>query len=720
MPPLTTSVFDLAAHPAKDEPARITDDERHFAAMSTSLDELIADLTSRLDVLRRTSARKGKQAIERDLEIHELNRRLRTLRRFRLDLCLGRIVSGNPEDGSVEVHYIGRIGLTDRTGRQLLIDWRAPAAAPFFSATPAHPMGLRSRRRYRWGRGQIVDYWDEVFTTDAADDGSLVLDDDSAFIAGLGASRSPRMRDVLSTIASDQDTIVRADSHGALAVDGGPGTGKTVVALHRAAYLLYADPRLAGNRGGVLVVGPHEPYLGYIADVLPSLGEESVQTVTLRDLLPEGARARPETDPTVARLKASSSMVDAIEPAVRFYETPPTTSMTVETDWADVVLTRPDWAEAFAAPEAGTPHNEARDQVWEALVDIIIAKHDRDVPTTQLRNSLADNEELTSTLGRAWPILEYTDLVGDLWSVPAYLRLCAPELVRDDVAALQRTDVDAWTTSDLPLLDAARRRLGDPAASRRRRHAEAQRRAGHDRMERVVDELLDSSTYDDGEGLMSMLRSTDLRDVLDDADTVPTNDADVLAGPFAHIIVDEAQELTDAEWQMLLARCPSRSFTVVGDRAQARSGFTDTWTERLERVGLRDVTMASLTVNYRTPEEIMTHAEPVIRAALPDANVPTSIRSSGLPVRHAAVGELDEILRVWLAENDEGTACVIGDPAFVGTARVRSLSPQQAKGLEYDLVVLVNPDEFGSGVTGAVDRYVAMTRATRELVVLDQ
>jgi DNA helicase IV len=193
---------------------------------------------------------------------------------------------------------------------------------------------------------------------------------------------------------------------------------------------------------------------------------------------------------------------------------------------------------------------------------------------------------------------------------------------------------------------------------------------------------------------------------------------DVLAGPFAHVVVDEAQELTDAEWQMLLLRCPSRSFTIVGDRAQARHGFGESWEERLARIGLSQVALASLTINYRTPEEVMAEAEPVIRAVLPDANVPTSIRSTGVPVVHGYVSELRWIVDAWLAAHAEGLACVIGDPMFEGTSRVRSLTPELSKGLEFDLVVLVDPEEFGTGIEGAVDRYVAMTRATQQLVVL--
>ncbi|ESU46955.1 putative helicase [Streptomyces sp. HCCB10043] len=241
-------------------------------------------------------------------------------------------------------------------------------------------------------------------------------------------------------------------------------------------------------------------------------------------------------------------------------------------------------------------------------------------------------------------------------------------------------------------------------------------------MDRVVESLLADETLADadadGEGALVMLRGEDLRESLATADRPSGVEPDVLAGPFAHIVVDEAQELTDAQWQMLIRRCPSRSFTVVGDRAQARNGFPESWRERLERVGLDRITLASLTVNYRTPEEIMAEAAPVIRVALPDANVPVSVRSSGIPVAHGRAEDLDTVLADRLAAHGDGTACVIGALDFRATARVRSLTPELSKGLEFDLVVLVEPETFGEGVRGAVDRYVAMTRATRELVIL--
>lgn len=710
--PLATSAFDLPDHLSpKADPTLIAGDEEHFAAIAESLEQSIADLSERLDAARKAPGGRGQEAMDRDMEIHRLTARLRALRRFGLDLCLGHMVR---TDDPAPVH-VGRLGLTDSTGRRLLLDWRSPAAEPFFGATHANPMGLASRRRYRWTRGRVSDYWDEVFTPEGLES-RAALDDQSAFIASLGGNRSPRMRDVLGTIQADQDAIIRARSRGTLVVDGGPGTGKTVVALHRSAYLLYSDPHLGHRRGGVLFVGPHQPYLAYVSDVLPSLGEEGVQTCMVRDLVPEGAGATVETDPDVARLKSSADLVSAIEKAVRFYEEPPKTGTTVTTPWSDVWLGAEDWAAAFDAADPGTPHNEAREQVWDELLTIIADKHDEEAPPHLLRRTLQQDKELLTTLNSAWPLIEPTDLVGDLWSVPAYLRMCAPWLSPGDVKALQREEPQAWTVSDLPFLDAARQRLGDPEASRRRRRQEAAVTAEREQVAAVIDDLI--AADDDFEGVVTMLRHPDIRENLVGETAWRSTDPDLLAGPFAHIVVDEAQELTDAEWQMLLLRCPSRSFTIVGDRAQARHGFIESWQERLERIGLDRITLASLSTNYRTPEEIMAEAEPVIRAVLPDANVPISIRRTDVPVVHGSASDLGSLLDTWLAAHAEGIACVIGDPTFRATSRVRSLTPELTKGLEFDLVVLVDPEAFGTGIEGAVDHYVAMTRATQQLVIL--
>jgi hypothetical protein len=711
---LTTSAFHLPDNlSAKADPALIAADDQHFALIASTLEQSIADLSSQLDAERKKPGGIGQAAMDRDQEIYRLSARLRLLRRFGLDLCLGRMVMADEP----EPVYVGRLGLKDSTGRRLLLDWRSPVAEPFFGATHANPMGLTSRRRYRWSRGFITDFWDEVFTPERLVE-NAALDDQSAFIASLGSNRSARMRDVLGTIQADQDAIIRAGSRGALVVDGGPGTGKTVVALHRTAYLLYSDPRLGHRRGGVLFVGPHQPYLTYVSDVLPSLGEEGVRTCTIRDLVAEGAEATTEKDAEVARLKSSAALVKAIETAVRFYEEPPTKPMTITTPWSNIRLTAIDWAEAFDAADPGSRHNDARDRVWGALLAILMDKVDDEVPRDQLRRSLRQNRPLLTALNRAWPLIDAADLVADLWSVPAYLRTCAPWLSPDEVRMLQRADAAAWTVADLPMLDAARQRLGDPEVSRRKRRQEAAAAAERERMEGVVENLIVAGDDEYGGGLVSMLRGEDFHDALVDEAALSTADPDELAGPFAHIVVDEAQELTDAEWQMLLLRCPSRSFTVVGDRAQARHGFTESWQQRLQRVGFGEMNLASLSINYRTPEEVMVEAEPVIRAALPDANVPTSIRRTGVPVTHGNVSDLSTILEAWLADHEEGIACVIGDPTFRGTSRVRSLTPVLAKGLEFDLVVVIDPEAFGVGIEGAVDRYVAMTRATSQLVIL--
>lgn len=707
---MTESLFALPDSP-KADPALIERDQEHFAAIATAVDSQIRDLTRRRDETRRVRTASGQSALERDLETHRITARLRLLERYGSDVVLGHMQLEDQPHAT----YIGRVGIADADGTQLLIDWRAPAAEPFFSATHAHPMGLAYRRRYRWARGRIVDYWDEVFT-EADGDHRHALDDQSAFVASLGSARTGAMRDVLATIQSDQDAIIRADSTGPLVVDGGPGTGKTVVALHRAAYLLYADPRLGARRGGLLIVGPHRPYLNYVSDVLPSLGEEDVQTCTIADMIEESAGARHETDPIAAQLKSSARMIEVVEPAVRLYEDPPITPTLVETPWRDAAITPADWARIFAAREPGIAHNEAQDQIWQALIDVVHGKIDDDVPRDALARALAQNRALRRQLHSIWPILDATDLVADLWAVPAYLKMCAPWLSAEDRASLRRAEGSPWTIEDLPILDAMRGRLGDLSATASRRARESAVAERREYMDDVVQNLI--AADDDGEGIVTSLVQSDLREVLDDDEYGAPGSTGGLDGPFAHIIVDEAQELTDAEWSMILRRCPSRSLTIVGDRAQARRGFAESWSQRLTRAGVPTPRISSLTVNYRTPSEVMEAAEPVIRAAIPDANVPTSVRSSGVPVRFGAADELDAIVSEWEARTPEGTGCVIGSFDFVETPRVRSLPPEEAKGLEFDLVVLADPDSFGDGIAGAVDRYVAMTRATQELVIL--
>ncbi len=689
-------------------------DATQFDRLSTALDEALAQTSERLNQFRSAPVRPGQEALERDLNVHNLSSRIRLLSRYGADLCLGRMVPTNGET----VTYVGRVGIHDHSGTPVVIDWRSPAAEPFFAATPAQSMELSSRRRYRWRGGKVVNYWDEAFTS-PAEGPAIHLDEDSALRAAVSRARTSRMQDVLATIAADQDAIIRASARLPLLVDGGPGTGKTVVALHRAAYLLYSDPRLQRRDGNILFVGPHPQYLSYIADVLPDLGEEGVRTCTLFDLVPEGAGAIIETDPMVAALKADSRMMTAIEPAVALYEEPPTEPMDLETRWGVCRLPGRAWATAFAAVEPGTPHNEAHAQIWEVLADIVtpaLSSEEHEPTPDAVAEELRRIPDLTRALHRAWPLLDPAELIADLWEVPAYLRRCAPWLTREELGQLRRRPTEPWTDADLPLLDAARHRLGDPDHPRRERVREAALAESNRQMDAVIDHLVAS---DDSEmQVMSMLTKADLREVLADQEPLRPTSAGALAGPFDHVVIDEAQELTDAQWSMILRRCPSRSLTIVGDRAQSRRGFPESWTERLARVGLDRVTQAKLTINYRTPSEVMDYAEPLIRAVLPDANVPQSIRSAGVPVRHHKVAELDAIVTQWLRSNTEGTVAVISAVRLAVPERVQCLTPNEAKGLEFDLVVVVAPENFGTGITAAVDRYVAATRATRQLVVL--
>lgn len=704
--------FDLSDdHAAKSADDLIAAYRAHLRRLGAALARERDALTARLALVRRQAADAGVTAVDRDLEIRRLSATLRLRERYGIDMCLGRMTpaAGPPV-------YIGRAGVSDADGTRLLVDWRAPAAEPYFAATWEDPRGLLSRRRYRWNRGRITDYWDEALSPEGLD-GAASLDDQSAFLASLEAHRTGRMRDVLATIQADQDAIVRAPSPGALVVDGGPGTGKTVVALHRAAHLLYAEPRLTTGAGGMLLVGPNPQYLGYVEDVLPSLGEDTVRLCTLRDLTPEGAGAIAETDSRVAQLKQRLDPELVIAAAVSEFTRPPMHALRIEAPWADLWVSREDWTDLFARADPASPHNEARDEVWEEVLEMLVDQvRDPEVPESSVRRWLRQDDDLTTTFVRAWPLLSPAAVVAALWASPALLVRCAPDLPADELALLHRAEGAPWTDADLPLLDAAHRRLGDPEAVREQHRRQVAAAAAREQMSAVVDHLVES---DDSEmKVMSILRGADARTVLAGADVPPPLPPDELAGPFGHVVVDEAQELTDAQWRTLIARCPSRSFTVVGDRAQARRAFTESWSERLQRLGLRNVRVSSLRVNYRTPMEVMAVAAPTILEALPDANVPVSVRESGIPVRHGNAVERDEVIDAWLAANPEGIAAVIGDPGCAPRPRVRALTPEGAKGLEFDLVVLVRPEAFGTGRTGAVDRYVAMTRATRELVIL--
>lgn len=788
---VTDSFFDLSPeHPAYPSstatPHSLTErDARQFAAIVEALAAERVALTARRVAALAARATAGQAVVERDLDVQRTTARLGLLGRFDADLCLGRMILA----GRDEPLYVGRTALRSERGERLLIDWRAAAAAPFFAATSADPRGLVSRRRFAWRSGRIVDFWDEAFVDDPSTLGNLALDEQSAFIASLGASRDGRMRDVLTTIQADQDAIIRSDASRPLVVDGGPGTGKTVVALHRAAYLLAVDRRIreAADRaerthrgGGVLVVAPSDAYVAYADDVLPSLGEDDVRLCTLDELVPEGAGASIESNRAVAAAKGSLALLAALESVIARCEPALVEAVELDTPWGLVRVTADSWRDAAEAVEPGTPHNDARAQVWEWAAESIVRGFDpdrldedaldRDARITQafrrrVNEWLTHEDAFVAAFERAWPLIDPASLVAQLYADPALLARHAPGLNATERAALHRTG-GPWTRADLPILDAARRRLGDPAAERRRHERAKRAREQSEQREWVASDLI---AADDGDmGLMSMLKTADVQNTLfdraglDDFAVLSTTQGGV-DGPFAHVVVDEAQELTDAEWRMILARCPSRSVTVVGDRAQSREPFPETWAQRLDRVGFRGAQLTTLSINYRTPREIMELAEPVIRAVLPDANVPTSVRASGLAVERLSPDDAERFVRAWLAERGGGVVAVIDEAvegggvgrgeadesgvAYAGDddarrdaedwaarlaardPRVTLTSPRAAKGLEFDLVVL-RPGASSGGPGGAgsaggerrraaVDRYVAMTRATAQLIIVE-
>ncbi|CAM5276154.1 Superfamily I DNA and RNA helicase-like protein OS=Streptomyces glaucescens OX=1907 GN=SGLAU_11105 PE=4 SV=1 [Streptomyces glaucescens] len=436
-----------------------------------------------------------------------------------------------------------RLGLTDSGGRRLLVDWRSPAAEPFFAATHADPMGLASRRRYRWAGGRVSDYWDEVF---AADRPRLRRARRPVRVhRRLGRDPVALMRDVLATIQADQDAVILLVPAAPSSSTAGPGTGKTVVALPRSAYLLYADPRL-GPRRAVLFVGPTGP-TSTTSPTPPTSARKACGPAPCATSSPRARRRnpRPPLKRPGSRRRGAGEGGRAGRPAPRGAARRGRTG-TVE--GADIRLSAADWAPAFAAPAPGTPHYEVRDLIWEELVTILWDQYDGDVSQELFRRALARNEELTGTLRRAWPLLEAADLVGDLWSVPAYLRMCAPWLTKDEVSRLQRkrpAGVDGVRPAAAGRGPATARRPGGLPAPRRHQAAVAAERT---RMEAVIDNVL--AADHDGESAVTMLHGRDLRDSLVDEGALPGADRDPLAGLFAHVIVDEAQELTDAEWQM--------------------------------------------------------------------------------------------------------------------------------------------------------------------------
>ncbi|MDN3249930.1 MULTISPECIES: AAA family ATPase [unclassified Streptomyces] len=721
--------------------------------------EFIDGLYARVDALRGDAEVSVTEALaqgntpqqarlERDILVAERSGLLAALNAVDGSLCFGRI-----DLTSGVGHHIGRIGLRadDAERTPVLIDWRADVARPFYLATGHTPMGLR-RRRHIASEGrtvtalhdEILDLGDETRTGHEDPSGDAVL------LAALNSARTGRMGDIVQTIQADQDRIIRAPHRGVLVVEGGPGTGKTAVALHRAAYLLYEHRELLAKRA-VLIVGPNPAFLGYIGEVLPSLGETGVLLATVGELFP-GVKATASDTPEAAAVKGRADMAGVLAEVVRDRQALPDPVIAIEHDRE--VLMLDDGLVGVARERtraAKLPHNVAREHfeghILNALTDMVAERIGTDPydgsnlldpsDITQIRDELAENPEVWSAIDQLWPRLTPQRLVADF--------LAAPEafLSAEDAAAVRRPVTRRWTVADVPLLDEAAELLGvDDRIARTR--AEREREAQIAYAQGVLDVSYASRTYefeDKDEEDAEVLLAHDIIDAErfaerqeeDDHRSAAERAAADRTWAFGHIIVDEAQELSPMAWRLLMRRCPTRSMTLVGDPAQtAEAAGVGSWSKILAPYVEDRWEHTRLGVNYRTPAEIMDVAAAVVRAEDPSFAPPSSVRSTGvrpwirstddLPAAVAeAVGELTpeegrlaviaprELHAALAARLDGVTAGAEPDL----THRVVLLDPRQSKGLEFDSVLVVEPGRYGTS-----DLYVALTRATQRLGVL--
>lgn len=669
----------------------------------------------------------GGTLVERDVEVRALAREVKRLDVADNGLCFGRL-----DALSGEHSYIGRIGLFDEENEfePLLLDWRAPAARAFYVATAATPENMRRRRQFHTHGRHVVDFTDEVLGRPGGGERG-----DAALLAAVNAPRGDGMGDIVATIQAEQDEIIRLDHSGVLVIEGGPGTGKTVVALHRVAYLLYTQ-RERMERHGVLVVGPNPAFLNHIARVLPSLGETNVVFTTTGDLIP-GLRVTAEDTPEAARLKGSLQALDVLAAAVADRQRLPQHPLLIEL--ADVTVRIDAETAEWARQEArasGLPHNPARavfsEIVTWVLTERAIARIGRGWLTRKDREAweqlradllaeLAENDTFTAALDELWPILTPEALLAQLYSSQERLRAAGAD------QSLWRADGTAWTVSDVPLLDElvdllGRDKAADEAAERaaeRERRAEAEYAAG------VFDTLIKREDLNDDIGLIAqdMLDAEDLAERFVERDTreLAERAAADRDWTYRHIVVDEAQELSEMDWRVLMRRCPGRSFTVVGDLAQRRSAAGATsWDTMLEPYVPGRWVYRSLSVNYRTPAEIMTVAAALLAEFAPGVQPPESVRACGVKPwsRQVAEDELSTAMDEFVRDEAgrEGTSVVIGPPGLPGT-----VAASETKGLEYDAVLVVEPERIlADGPRGAAELYVALTRATQRLGVLYQ
>jgi DNA helicase IV len=689
--------------------------------------------------------------LERDILVAERSGLLAALNAVDGSLCFGRI-----DLTSGVTHHIGRIGLrTDDAERTpILIDWRADVARPFYLATGHTPMGLRRRRHITTEGRRVTALHDEIL--DLGDERRTGHEDptgDAVLLAALNSARTGRMGDIVRTIQAEQDEIIRAPHRGVLVVEGGPGTGKTAVALHRAAYLLYEHRELLAKRA-VLIVGPNPAFLGYIGEVLPSLGETGVLLATVGELFP-GVKATTADTPRAAAVKGRADMADVLAAVVRDRQTLPDPVIAIEHD-REILMLDDDLVNVARerTRAARLPHNVAREHfegyILNTLTDMVAERIGTDPydgsnlldasDITQIRDELAENPEVWSAIDRLWPRLTPQRLVADF--------LAAPEdyLGDEDAAAVRRPVTRAWTVSDVPLLDEAAELLGEDDRVARAR-AERERETQIAYAQGVLDVSYASRTYEfedkeDGDPDASeVLSAHDIIDAErfaerheeDDHRSAAERAAADRTWAFGHIIVDEAQELSPMAWRLLMRRSPTRSMTLVGDPAQtAEAAGVGSWAKILQPYVEDRWEHTRLGVNYRTPSEIMELAAAVVRAEHPGFAPPSSVRSTGVRPWARATDDLPGAVAKAVAEltPDEGRLAVIAprelhrrlaarlDGVTAGaepdlTRTVVLLDPRQSKGLEFDSVLVVEPGRYGTS-----DLYVALTRATQRLGVL--
>ncbi|MDG4759198.1 ATP-binding domain-containing protein [Micromonospora sp. WMMD710] len=681
-------------------------------------------------------------------------------------LCFGRL---DGDDDSRR--YIGRIGIFDTSGDYdpLLMDWRAPAARPFYLATAANPQGVRRRRHLRTRQRKVTGLNDEVLDIDTASPGAHEeLTGEASLLAALNAGRTGRMRDIVETIQAEQDGIIRADLPGVMVVQGGPGTGKTAVALHRAAYLLYTHRRELSSRG-VLLVGPNATFLRYISQVLPTLAETGVLLRTQGDLFPGVSAQRTEPAATAA-LKGRAVLAEVLASAVRDRQWVPDEPLEIEVEREALTLD-PETVRTARDRVRRTerPHNLARAlfdvEIVHALADQVAERIGADplggdnlldeADRAEIRRELRDEPEVKATLDRLWPVLTPQRLLADLYADPERIAAAAPTLTDDERALLHR-EPGGWTPADVPLLDEAAELLGEDeraAAARRDRIRRLEREYAEGVLEiargsRSID-VEDEAEGGEILGVTDLIDADRLLERQEEADRLTTAQraAADRRWAFGHVIVDEAQELSPMAWRLLMRRCPSRSMTIVGDVAQtgALSG-TPSWAEALAPYVAQRWRLTELTVSYRTPAEIMAVAADVLAEIDPGLRPPRSVRESGVPPWDRAVpdGQLAAELvaaatreAAGLAEGRLGVIVPAGRVDELGAAltaalpeaavgehpelesRVVVLTVAQAKGLEFDSVLVVDPDRMvAESPRGRSDLYVALTRATQRLGIL--